>query len=375
MPNSAVAGNSSGEVTTVELGQFPAKLEKDQKTLDEPMENERDFVKPNSLVKPESRMNARPGTKRPKRDHTEVDNPALIGDEEEGRADVGQGEREEKIVSCEKAKQESRSFASLIEENLNTTFANSIENQVSYNNNEVKVESLHVEDFTLTVGYTTNALTIPGSCYNVTKDLKRLMSDMKNSQVKGYFYIFRRTDDVRLHDFNESPAQYPHQKCCIVMPLELANNFFTNAGLARRIQAMCHKLVDKWKRDNRKDSVRPSIPSTDVVIFELKTDTRHWTFAYMLTCSLFRYMNKHDYDPTAEPGFDDIRIHLKLATNLPSMRYLALRNNSKSYITPTGVEVYRSKYGFFSSATDFLSLFRHSSVQKLLELADVQTKY
>ena len=334
------------------------------------------FVKPNSLARQESRVDARPASKRQKRDDPEVDSQALSVDEEETTAEVSD-EAQEKVAASttsEKAKK-TRPFASLIEENLNSTFANSIESQVSYNNNEATIVSLHEEDFLLTVGYTTNALTIPASCYNVSKDLKRLMGDMKNTEVKGYFYIFRKTDDdVRLNDYNENQTRYPNKKCCIVMPLELANNFFTNTELARKIQVMCNKLIDNWKRGNQVDSVKQSIPSTDVIIFELKTDSHNWTFAYLLTCSLFKYMNSNDYDPSEEPGFDDIRIHLKLASNLPSMKYLAVRNNSESYITPSGVEIYRSKYGFFSSATDFLAIFRNSSVRELLELADLQTK-
>ena len=358
--------SSSGEVSSVrpKSSQFEAKFDEGQK-----------FVRPNNLARQESRMDASPASKRQKREEVEDGAQPLSEDEDETGSSEAMGEGQEKEASSSEKAKKSRSFASLIEGNLNTTFANSIENQVSYNNNEVTVESLHEEDFTLTVGYTTNALTIPASCYNVSKDLKRLMGDMKNTEVKGYFYIFRKTDDdIRLNDYNESQIRYPNKKCCIVMPLELANNFFTNPSLARRIQLMCNKLIENWKRGNQEDSIKQSIPSTDVIIFELKTDSHSWTFAYLLTCSLFRYMNSHDYDPSEEPGFDDIRIHLKLASNLPSMRYLAVRNNSESYVTPSGVEVYRSKYGFFSSASDFLSLFRNTTVQKLLELADVQTK-
>ena len=381
MQNTQMEANqvsSSGEVMTVEQTEFQAKLKNHPKSLDGQVDDGENFVKPNNLTRQVSRMDASHVSKGQKRKTSDNVNPTLNGDEQEPAGEIwteeGRKEATAGTAATEKLKK-TKSFGSLIERNLNTTFANSIENQVSYNNNEVTVLSLHEEDFRLTVGYTTNALTIPSSCYNVSKDLKRLMGDMKNTEVKGYFYIFRKTDDdVRLNDYNESQTRHPPKKCCIVMPLELANNFFTHAGLARKIQVMCNKLIDNWKRGNRKDSVKQNIPSTDVVIFELKTDSHNWTFAYLLTCSLFKHMNSNDYDPNEEPGYDDIRIHLKLASNLPSMKYLAIRNNSESYLTPNGVEVYRSKYGYFSSATDFLSIFYNTSVQKLLELADVQTK-
>ena len=277
-------------------------------------------------------------------------------------------EEEDSAISAMDKLKQKNTFGSLVKDKLNLDFNNSLTRQISFNIQQVEVWGMAEEP--LMVGYSTTEMGIPRQCYPMVPDTKKLLQDV-GLPVKGFMFIYRRHEPVQeVDDVWQNGTNYKQKKSSFLIPLEIGIPLLRARDAISKVMNICSKLLKDWKSCNdAENSGMKSIPMIDDVFFEMKTNNRKWTFAYILQASLMKYMSSESYDNREMPTLNNVQIHLKLASNLPNARKAGMVSKAESFKSPQGNDLYRSKAGYFSSANEFISMLQDCNVQNLLEKA------